>query len=164
MHRSAVGTVKLIDLGLEMAYDIRRQGRSWSASTPSATASCGPRAPWRSRPRKRQRGWLRLAPFSPYSLSHRTSQWQSSSPLPWLRRLRRSCRASRRALRTLPRLHRVQGTCRPRRRRSRSGLRSAAGSHQRGRHQVVSHSPTGVGLTPYLGFFLLSREHNATTL
>jgi hypothetical protein len=26
MHRSAVGTVKLIDLGLEMAYDIRRQG------------------------------------------------------------------------------------------------------------------------------------------
>jgi hypothetical protein len=26
MHKSAVGTVKLIDLGLEMAYDIRRQG------------------------------------------------------------------------------------------------------------------------------------------
>lgn len=26
MHRSAVGTVKLIDLGMEMAYDIRRQG------------------------------------------------------------------------------------------------------------------------------------------
>lgn len=26
MHKSAVGTVKLIDLGMEMAYDIRRQG------------------------------------------------------------------------------------------------------------------------------------------
>jgi hypothetical protein len=26
LHRSAVGTVKLIDLGMEMAYDIRRQG------------------------------------------------------------------------------------------------------------------------------------------
>jgi hypothetical protein len=26
MHRSAVGTVKLIDLAVEMAYDIRRQG------------------------------------------------------------------------------------------------------------------------------------------
>jgi hypothetical protein len=26
MHRSAVGTVKLIDLAVEMDYDIRRQG------------------------------------------------------------------------------------------------------------------------------------------
>ena len=28
-HKSAIGTVKLMDLGMESEYDIRRQGNSW---------------------------------------------------------------------------------------------------------------------------------------